>query len=233
MIEVAISGSWKGLAMADVVDVKIVWERLSGAINLATIAQKQSAFSTAVTEANDFACGLLTKRGDLIVNSDISLPSFSLMMPNAVRRFIEKDCMRDPQPGDIYIWNDPWNVSAQLNDILVLQPIFWNGSLQGYAGSIAHNPDLGGVQEWMKASDIFEEGLQIPALKLYSEGVRNESIWEIIGANSRAPEQTLGDIEAEVAAVGTIADRVSEVILPEQVRASITGHRRYSGAVSA
>ncbi len=201
--------------MADVVDVKIVWERLSGAINLATIAQKQSAFSTAVTEANDFACGLLTKRGDLVVNSDISLPSFSLMMPNAVRKFIEKDCMSDPQPGDIYIWNDPWNVSAQLNDILVLQPVFWSGSLQGYAGSIAHNPDLGGVQEWMKASDIFEEGLQIPALKLYSEGVRNESIWEIIGANSRAPEQTLGDIEAEVAAVGTIANRVSEVILPE------------------
>jgi N-methylhydantoinase B len=197
------------------VEVKIVWERLSGAVNLATVVQKQSAFSTAVTEANDFACGLMTKNGDLVASSDISLPSFSLMMPNAVRRMLKKECMRSPEPGDIYVWNDPWHVSAQLNDILIVRPIFWKDSIQGYAGSIAHNPELGAVKEWMTASDVFEEGLQIPALRLFRRGTRDDSIWQIIGANSRAPEQTLGDIEAQVVAVGTITDRVSDVILHE------------------
>lgn len=196
----------------DPLELKIVWERLVSAVNAATQAQKMSAFSTAVTEANDFACGLLTSRGDLIATSDIGMPSFANMLAGLVRALIDRGDLDTVAPGDVYICNDPWIAAAQVNDIGIVEPIFRAGKLEAFAVSIAHNPDLGGVQEWSRARDVHEEGLMIPPLKLVEAGTRAAGVWALIAANSRVPDQTIGDIEAQLVAVRAIGLRTAEIL---------------------
>jgi N-methylhydantoinase B len=204
----------------DPVQLKITWDRLVSAVDAATHAQRMSAFSTAVAEANDFACGLMALNGDLIATSGLGMPSFANMMPSYVRSLVEKGILDGVRPGDILICNDPWTTAAQVNDIGVVEPIFRDGVLQGHAVSVAHNPDIGGPQEWSRARDVFEEGLQIPPVKLFDAGVRNEALWAMFAANSRVPEQTLGDIEAQLVATHSISSRVVEILEdqgPEQL----------------
>ena len=125
------------------VDVKIVWDRLVSAVNSASRAHQMSAFSTAVTEANDFGCTLLNAEGELVATSDFGLPSFCLMTPIAVQALIRDGILDGIGPEDIWVCNDPWRAAAQVNDLLVIKPIFRGRSLEGYATSVAHNPDIG------------------------------------------------------------------------------------------
>lgn len=198
----------------DALGVKLVWDLLCSAVNTASKAEKHSAFSTAVTEANDFACAVLTTTGRLIATSDSALPSFAIMISSSVKELVERGELDSPQPGDIYICNDPW-LTTQNNDILVIKPIFRDERFEGFGVSMAHNPDLGGLQQLSKAKDYFEEGLQIPLVSLFDRGERNTTTWKMIAANSRTPEQSIGDIEAQVVAVESIAERTVEMLSNE------------------
>jgi N-methylhydantoinase B/oxoprolinase/acetone carboxylase alpha subunit len=156
----------------DPVDVKIVWDRLVSAVNAASRADQFSAFSTAVTEAKDFGCTLLNARGELVATSDFGLPSFCLMTPVGVQALIGEGILSDVYPDQVWVCNDPWRAAAQTNDLLVVKPIFRGPRLEGYAASVAHNPDIGGVREWFKTTDVYEEGLLIPPLPLIDRGER-------------------------------------------------------------
>ena len=199
----------------DPIDVKVVWDMLISAVNAASRAEQLSAFSTAVTEANDFGCTLLDSHGRLVATSDFGLPSFCLMTPVAVQHLLTQGAFSTAREGDVFICNDPWLAAAQISDLLVIRPLIADAKIVGFATSVAHNPDIGGVRGWFSAGDVFEEGLLIPPLKLLEEGRKNTTLWSILAANSRIPEQTLGDVEAQIVAVETIASR-TESILAEQ-----------------
>ena len=104
--------------------------------------------------------------------------------------------------GDVVIFNDPYNGGMHLPDIFMFKPIFIDERLQGYAVVIAHHCDVGGRVPGSNAADsteIYQEGIRIPPLKLYEAGIANETLFALIRQNVRLPELVVGDLEAQLA----------------------------------
>ena len=109
------------------------------------------------------------------------------------------------RPGDIYIFNDPYNSGGMhLPDIYLIKPVFFRGSVEGYATALVHHADLGGIAPGsmaVYATEIYQEGICIPFMKLYEEGKPNQTLLDMIAANVRIPRQVIGDLRAQVAGV--------------------------------
>ena len=123
--------------------------------------------------------------------------------PDAMRNLIEQ-FGDDMHPGDMFIFNDPYGAGGQhLPDIYIIKPIFLDGSVEGYAATMAHHSDVGGLTPGsvaMHATEMFQEGLRLPIIKLYELGEPNTTAFRIIERNTRQPVQVIGDIKAQVAA---------------------------------
>lgn len=119
-------------------------------------------------------------------------------------RYVLEEYGATAKPGDVYITNDPYGCGGQhLPDIYVLKPIFHAGELEGWAATMAHHSDVGGITPGsvaVHATEIYQEGLRIPLGKLFDAGVENETLFRIIEANTRLPIHVLGDLRAQVAA---------------------------------
>ena len=184
----------------DPVTLEVVWRRLVTVADEMQTALRRTAFSTIVGAANDLGCDLLDARGRLVAHAVTSNPSFNLTLPSLVQKLLQIMPASSLRPGDVLITNDPWLVVGHLPDFAVVTPCFRGSRLVGFSASIAHVADIGGLLNPSFARSIFEEGLQIPPLKFYEAGTRNESIVSIIKRNVRLPEMVLGDLSALVTA---------------------------------
>jgi 5-oxoprolinase (ATP-hydrolysing)/N-methylhydantoinase A len=128
------------------------------------------------------------------------MPVFNLTLPLAVKALLERYPAETLVPGDVLITNDPWLCAGHLFDIAVVTPVFLDGKVVGLMGTVGHVADIGGTKDSMHAREIFEEGFQIPPMKLYEAGRPNESLLRLLAENIRNPEQVLGDLHSFVAA---------------------------------
>jgi len=115
------------------------------------------------------------------------------------------------QDGDCVITNDPWLATGHLPDIAVIMPVFFQGKLVGFCGSVAHSPDIGGSLSGQN-TDLLEEGVLIPPVRLYRAGERNDDLARMLFCNTRLPELVQGDIEAQVSAVEVCRRRTVEFL---------------------
>src|SRR5258708_11629911 len=106
-------------------------------------------------------------------------------------------------PEDVFIMNDPFDGGMHLRDIFIFKPIFVDGELLAFAATICHHTDVGGRVAGSNASDsteIYQEGLRIPLLKMYDRGVRNETLFAFIEKNVRVPAMVFGDLRSQLSA---------------------------------
>ena len=190
----------------DPISVEILWTRLISVVDEAALALHRTSFSTVVRESHDYTCMLLDASGRAVAQATRSVPSFIGTLPYSVRAFLAKFPAETLRPGDIIISNDPWLGTGHLPDLTAAMPIFRGDRLEGFAGAIAHMPDIGGRRRAPDNKDIYEEGLQIPILKLYEAGKLNEMLMEIILKNVRVPEEVSGDMHAMVGACHKMGD---------------------------
>ncbi len=202
----------KGL---DPITVKILWDRLASIASEATTTQYRTAFSTVVRESNDFACSIMDVGGGTLAQSDIGLPSFVATQAITLENMLKRFPLDSLEEGDVLITNDPWIATAQIYDFTCLKPIVKNGRVVAFAGSVAHTPDIGGVQRWSLSLDVFEEGLFVPPMKVFRAGERNEDLFTLIEYNCRTPGYTLGDLDAQFSALHIMEQRVL-ALLDEQ-----------------
>lgn len=213
----------------------ITFEVLKNA--LASIADEmalivvRSAYSPVVRDTMDFSTALCDRHGDMVAQGltlAVQLGAFPDMM-----RYIVAEHAADAKPGDIFIANDPYGSGGQhLPDIYVIKPIFHDGELEGYAATMAHHCDVGGLTPGsvaMHATEIFQEGLRLPILKLYEEGRPAEPVFKIIAANTRQPVQVLGDLRAQASACGVGESGLTRLI----ARYGSATVRRYLDALHA
>lgn len=175
---------------------------------LATIADTmmvvivRTARSNNVKLALDFSTAFCDANGQLVAQG-ASIPiHLGAVMP-ALEGILSRHA-RDVSPGDVFICNDPYRGGSHLPDIMLCKPIFATEELLGYLTVVAHHVDIGGRVAGGNASDntdIFQEGLRIPPLKLISRGSRDESLMSLIEANVRVPQTVRGDLEAQLAAI--------------------------------
>ncbi len=192
----------------DPVSLEIMWSRLINIAEECWITIWRTAFSLIIGEAQDFGCELFDPDAESIAHSPRSMPVFNLTLPLAVRHLLAAFPRDILEPGDVLVTNDPWICAGHLFDLAAVTPVFRRDVLVGLVGSIAHCSDIGGTRDSMSAREIYEEGLQIPPLKLYRAGELNRDLVGMIHANVRRGEMVLGDIQAQVSSNQVGADRL-------------------------
>lgn len=198
----------------DAVELELLWRRLISLVDEAAAALVRTSFSTLVRESYDFSCIVTDAAGQSLVQATESIPSFIGTLPETVKHFLRFFPPETLNPGDVLITNDIWLGTGHLPDITVAKPIFRHGKLVAFSASTAHAPDIGGKIRSPEPREVFEEGLQIPPLKLMRAGEADETLVAILRKNVRTPEQTMGDLWAQVVALDLMEERLH--ILMEQ-----------------
>jgi N-methylhydantoinase B len=192
----------------DPVTLELLWTRLVSIVDEAAAALLRTSFSTIVRESHDFACVLTDARGHSLVQATDGVPSFLCTMPRTIRHFLQEYPPEDLREGDILATNDIWMGTGHLPDISVAKPIFLNGRLIAFAGSVAHAPDIGGRIRTAESREVFEEGLQIPPMKVVRAGVLDDAFSRILRKNTRVPDQVIGDLFAQFTALDLMERRL-------------------------
>lgn len=197
----------------DVVTQEIVRSALASIADEMALTVIRTAHSQVVRDTMDFATALFGPRGELLAQG-LTLPFHLGAMPDAMDVVLAR--FRDEiHPGDVFILNDPDEGGMHLPDVFLFAPIYAGPDLVGFTGVTAHQADIGGRVPGGNAADsteIFQEGLQLPLVKLFDRGVENTAITDIIRLNVRVPDLVIGDIRAQLAAAHTGAARFSELI---------------------
>ncbi|MFI5012423.1 MAG: hydantoinase B/oxoprolinase family protein [Hyphomicrobiales bacterium] len=196
------------LIEADPVSLEIMWARLVTVVEEMWHTVCRTAFSLIVSEAQDFACDLLDPDGESLAHSPRAMPVFNLTVPRAVKALLERFPSDTLKPGDVLVTNDPWLCAGHLFDIAVVTPVFRDGRVVALMGTVGHVGDIGGSKDSLRAREIYDEGIQIPPMMLYREGVANEDLLTLLGENVRKPKEVLGDIFSFVSANQLGAERL-------------------------
>jgi N-methylhydantoinase B len=192
----------------DPVTLELLWRRLISLVDEAAAALVRTSFSTLVRESYDFSCIVTDDRGQSLVQATESIPSFIGTLPATVKHFLRFFPPETLAPGDVLITNDLWLGTGHLPDITVAKPIFRQGRLVAFSASTAHAPDIGGKIRSPEPREVFEEGLQIPPWKLIRAGETDATLVAIIRQNVRTPDQTMGDLWAQVVALDLMEERL-------------------------
>lgn len=192
-------------AELDPIELEIAWGQLVAIIDEAALALVQTAFSAVVREAKDYTIVLMDTEGRVIAQPTVSAPAFNGTMPRTMRHFLERVPPAGWRPDDLIVTNDPWMGTGHLNDVNSAFPIFYDGNLICFVGVVAHMADIGGIIWSAAATEVFEEGIQIPILKLFDAGKPNDTAFAFIRQNVRQPEIVTGDLYAMYAAAEVVA----------------------------
>jgi N-methylhydantoinase B len=199
-------------ARLDAVTLEVLWTRIISVVDEAAKAIVRTSFSTLSNEANDFACMLTDARGHALAQNTGSIPSFIGTLPATVRHFLRELGAQRMRPGDLLVTNDAWMGTGHMSDVSVLKPIFHGGRLVAFSATTSHMPDIGGRIRAIEAREIFEEGLHIPLTWLARAGRTDETLVQLVRANVRTPDQTLGDMWAQASANELMERRVTALM---------------------
>jgi N-methylhydantoinase B len=203
----------------DALTLAVIQAGLQQVCNEMDIAFSRAAFSPVIAEADDRADGIYDRHtGALIAQGEYGLPVFVGTMQSSTRaliRLIGEGRAGAPEPGDIYIVNDPYLGGTHLMDVRFAKPVFVDGALFCWLQNTGHWPDIGGMVPGgfsAKATEVEQEGLRLPPVKLFKRGEMDREIFAIISSNIRVAEQRIGDIKAQAAALLVGETRLNELL---------------------
>ena len=192
----------------DPITLTVIQSGLQQVCNEMDLAFVRAAFSPVISEALDRSDGIYhPTTGELIAQGELGLPVFVGTMQFGTQAVIER--ARDLAPGDLYIVNDPYLGGTHLMDVRFVKPYFYRDELFAWLANTGHWPDTGGMVPGgfsANATEVEQEGLRLPPVKLFKRGVMDEEILSIILSNIRIADQRIGDIKAQAAAL-TVGER--------------------------
>ncbi len=173
----------------------------------------RSAYSPVIYEMKDCSVGIFDANGDLLGQAP-GLPLFLGSLGGAIKAVLNEKANVAFEEGDVWIVNDSAICGSHLNDVTLIQPVLIDGTLRGFSAAKAHWTDVGAMEAGYvgDSTNIFQEGLRIPFLRLIRGGEVDEQLCEIFALNSRNPTGLLGDLMAEVAACRTGAERFHAIV---------------------
>jgi N-methylhydantoinase B len=201
--------------VSDPFTLEIIQESLQSVSDEMFAAYRKTAMSAIIYEVLDMGTGVTDAIGDL-ASSGAGIPGFVGVLDKAVKRVIDVNGLDQIRAGDVYVTNDPfYGGVTHLNDVVLTLPVFAEERLIAWTATIAHFNDVGGMVPGSISNDatqIFQEGLRLPAVKLIDRGEPIQSVFEIMRVNSRLPDFMTGDLWAGVAAVRLGERRLSELV---------------------
>jgi N-methylhydantoinase B len=203
--------------ISDPIEFELFKNALFGVADEMALTVFRTTYSGVLKDNMDYSTAMFDGEGVLVAQG-LTLPGHLGSMPTAIAALKTAYAGRI-DPGDVFILNDPFQGGMHLPDVFVFQPIFRPASspspaggrgqggggkaLIAWAGTVCHHTDVGGRVPGSNASDsteIYQEGLRIPPLKLYERGARNETLFALIEKNVRVPVKVFGDLRAQLAA---------------------------------
>ncbi len=166
------------------------------------ITLMRSSYSGIIRDSLDFSTAICDPNG-LTLAQGVCTPMHLGSFHDAMAKIITQYEGRIEE-GDVFISNDPYTAEGQhLPDIYIVKPIFWEGRRAGWATTVAHHSDVGGIvagSNALGAVEIYQEGLRLPVIKFVEAGRANQAVWDIVATNVRTPEKVIGDLQAQMAA---------------------------------
>jgi N-methylhydantoinase B len=198
----------------DPITLEIMFNAFRSVADESFVALMKSAYSTNIKERRDHSTTIMDIRGQLVVQAEASLPIHLASMTGLMSALLEK-FGDDIHEGDIFIANDPHVAGGtHLPDINLAAPVFHNGDLIGFVCNIAHHADVGGSVPGSMAgglTEIYQEGLRIPVVRLFSRGELQQDLMDLILLNVRVPTERRGDYFAQIAACRLGEKRLKEI----------------------
>ncbi|TWD48889.1 N-methylhydantoinase B [Agrobacterium vitis] len=192
----------------DPITLSVIQSGLQQVCDEMDLSFSRAAFSPVIAEANDRSDGIYSAiDGALIAQGSSGLPVFVGTMQYSTRVLIEMIAngkAAAPQPGDIYIVNDPYLGGTHLMDVRFAMPVYRGGTIFCWLSNTGHWPDTGGAVPGgfsASATSVEQEGLRLPPVRLFKQGVLDQEIYAIICSNIRVSEQRIGDVKAQAAAL--------------------------------
>jgi len=173
----------------------------------------RSAYSPVIYEMKDCSVGIYDANGDLLGQAP-GLPFFLGSLGGTIKTVLEQQGRDAFRPDDVWFVNDSAICGSHLNDVTVFQPIFIDGAMRGFSGAKAHWNDVGGKEAGYisDSTNIFQEGLRIPPMRLVRDGTLDQQLLELVMLNSRFPSSLAGDLKAEITACRTGAERFEAIV---------------------
>jgi N-methylhydantoinase B len=197
----------------DPITFAVVRNALTSAAQEMTVVFKRTVLLPLLYEFNDFGVAVYDDRLNLIAETS-GMPLFVGSLDTCIASTLEDIGGRDTlSPGDILLNNHPYLSGAHPPDAAIMEPVFYEGQLIGFSAIRAHVGDVGGKNPYpCDSTELYQEGLVFPALKLYEEGKLNSTIIKILKANSRLPTETAGSMLAGAAAVRACSQKVRSIV---------------------
>jgi N-methylhydantoinase B len=195
----------------DPITLEILWRRLISIVDEADSSVARTAFSSLLRDAHDYTCMFTDRLGRELAQGTFATPGQSGAMALGVKNLVNKFPADYYKPGDVFITNDPWALAGHLNDVCVMSPIFYKEQLVAFTACVFHHSDIGG-RVASDNHDVFEEGIFIPLVRLYDQGVLNQSVIDMIRWNVRTPDEVTGDIRSQIAANHVCSEKVCQML---------------------
>ena len=209
----------------DPIRLEIIANGLRSIADECFVALMRSSYSTNIKERKDHSVAIVDIKGRLVVQAALTLPLHIASMGGLMQCVLEK-FGEDIQEGDIFVANDPHTAGGtHLPDINYAMPVFIEGKLVAFICNIAHHADIGGMVPGSMAggmSEIFQEGLRIPVVRLFRKGELQRDIMDILMLNVRVPEERQGDHNAQIASCRLGERRFKEVVKMHGLRAVLS-----------
>jgi len=197
----------------DPVSIEVIRNKLEGIANEMQHSLLRSAFSPIVKEGLDASASLFTLKGETLAQS-IAIPIHLGTLIPIVEEILRRNPVDTLVEGDVFIINDPYLGGTHLPDIALIMPIFAEGLPLGFSAAMVHHQDVGGMAPGSvptNATEIFQEGIRIPPLKLISAGATDDNLVQILRQNVRMPDEFMGDINSQIAACNVGQRRLHEL----------------------
>ena len=183
----------------DPITFSVIWDRLVAMCNEMGSVLQRTGKSEAVSLGQDFSTGLFDRDGRMVAQGNFS-PGHLGSMPYAVQHVRDRFSYDDLEPGDAVLLNDSYMGSGHLPDIFLVSPIFVGDRIEGFAVTIAHHIDVGGMSpgsQAVDATEIYQEGLRLFPTKAIEGGELTQWFRDLVEANVRIPDKVIGDLKAQ------------------------------------
>jgi N-methylhydantoinase B len=198
----------------DAIEIEVLRNGLVAAAADMDVTMWRTSRSTVVREMLDYSTAIFDADGFNVAQSariPQHLNSMSYCLRTIMEQFIPAEAWED---GDVIITNDPYCGGQHLPDIVAFRPVFHGGQRVAIVGTLCHHLDVGGMSPGSyaaAATEIYQEGLRIPPVKLFQRGARNDALWQLIAQNVRQPSTVMGDLQSQIASLTVGADAIQRI----------------------
>jgi N-methylhydantoinase B len=204
----------KSAKKIDLVTLTVINNALVNICREMGTAMMRTSYSPIFNEALDFSCVIFTPDGEMIGQAEFC-PTMIGSAQYAIKWAIEELGLESFEPGDVVIHNDPYRGQCHMPEHMVMKPVFYKKKLRFFVANIAHVGEIGGMAPGSFAADateVYQEGLRLPPIKIMSGGEYVKDVWKVILSNHRTPKSSWGDLHAMVGSLSIAETRLLELL---------------------